>query len=327
MNSDLISVIVPTFNNAPWLPRCLDSILAQTHQNLEVIVVDDGSADDTPAILAEYTARDSRVKAIRKENGGVTSARLRGVSEAAGEWVGFVDGDDRIEPQMYARLLENAHTYETDISHCGHQMIYPDGTVDYYYNTGILRHQDNLTGLRDLLEEKIVEPGLCNKLYRRVLFDALEERMDLTVKNNEDLLMNYYLFEKARKSVFEDVCPYHYLIRQNSASRKKLNHNRIYDPIRVKEIILSACRPELQEDARRAMAETCLFTYAQLTREAGREYDADRKNVRRIIAEQMQYIHLLPRRNALLVRIVSTAPWIFHFVYTVYYVLLKKKPG
>lgn len=327
MNSDLISVIVPTFNNAPLLPRCLDSILAQTYQNLEVIVVDDGSTDDTPAVLAEYTARDGRVNIIRQKNGGVTSARLRGVTEAAGAWIGFVDGDDEIEPQMYQRLLENAHKYDVDISHCGHQMIYADGSVVYYYNTGILRRQDTLTGLRDLLEEKIVEPGLWNKLYKRELFDTLEDQMDQTIKINEDLLMNYYLFGKARKSVFEDVCPYHYLIRQGSASQQKLNRNRIYDPIRVKEIILSACVPELREDARRAMVETCLFAYAQLAREYGREYAEDRTNVRRLISEQKQYIHLLPRRSALLVRIISTAPWIFHFVYTVYYVLLKKKRG
>ena len=114
-----ISVIVPAYNNAPWLPNTLDSILAQTYKNLEVIVVDDGSSDDTPAVLRCYEEKDSRIRIIRKTNGGVTSARLLGVAESTGDWIGFVDGDDYIEPQMYARLMENAVTYRADISHCG----------------------------------------------------------------------------------------------------------------------------------------------------------------------------------------------------------------
>ena len=118
MNGKL-SVIVPAYNNALWLPRCLDSILSQTYSDLEVLVVDDGSKDNTPEVLREYEARDSRIRGIRKENGGVTSARLRGLAEATGDWIGFVDADDEIEPQMYGRLMENARKYHADISHCG----------------------------------------------------------------------------------------------------------------------------------------------------------------------------------------------------------------
>lgn len=320
-----ISVIVPTYNNAPWLPRCLDSILAQSYQNLEIIVVDDGSVDDTAAVLQEYTGKDSRIYPIRKTNGGVTSARLRGVAEATGDWIGFVDGDDTIEPQMYERLMENARNFDADISHCGHQMIYPDGKVQYYYNSGILKQQDHVTALRDLLEETLVEPGLCNKLYKRELFDGLEQRMDLTIKNYEDQLMNFYLFSGAKTSVFEDVCPYHYLIRQGSASRRRLNEHLIYDPIRVKQIILESCEEELKEDARRALTGTCLYIYAKLALELGEEYDVHREKVRQIILEQIPYLHLQTRRNALLVRMACHTPWLFQTVYRAYAFVLKKK--
>lgn len=194
MSGDLISVIVPAYNNAPWLPRCLDSLLAQTGVELEIIVVNDGSTDETEAVLDGYAAEHDRVRAVHKENGGVTSARLRGVREASGSWIGFVDGDDEIEPQMYFRLLTNAHTFDADISHCGHQIHFPDGRVEYVHNSGELRQQDKLTGLRDLLDGGAVESSLCTKLYRRALFSGLEEKIDLSVKNNEDFLMNYYLF-------------------------------------------------------------------------------------------------------------------------------------
>ena len=132
-----ISIIVPAYNIETYLARTLDSILAQTYPNIEVIVVNDGSKDGTGAVLDRFATQDPRIRAIHKENGGVTSARLRGLAEATGEWIGFVDGDDLIEPDMYARLLENALKYDADISHCGYRMVFPS-RVDYYYNTGKL---------------------------------------------------------------------------------------------------------------------------------------------------------------------------------------------
>ena len=104
---ETISIIIPAYNVQDCLGATLDSVLAQTYGSLEVIVVDDGSTDGTAKIIDAYAARDSRVKAVHKENGGVTSARLRGLSEATGAYIGFVDGDDLIEPQMYERLYEN----------------------------------------------------------------------------------------------------------------------------------------------------------------------------------------------------------------------------
>ena len=115
-----ISIIVPAYNIEAPLPRCLNSLLAQEYSNLEIIVVNDGSKDDTGAVMDAYAAKDSRIKAIHKENGGVTSARLRGVAEATGEWIGFCDGDDFVEPDMYARLMKNAADHNAQISHCGY---------------------------------------------------------------------------------------------------------------------------------------------------------------------------------------------------------------
>lgn len=318
MEKEKISVVVPAYNNAPWLPRCLDSLLGQTYDNMEILVVDDGSADDTYAIACDYAAHDSRVKAIRQENGGVTSARLAGIAQAAGDWIGFVDADDAVEPWMYAQLLENAHTYEADISHCGYQLIFPDGIVRLHRGSGELRPQTRSMGLADLLEGKIVEPGLCCKLFKRELFWRLEEKLDRSIKNNEDLLMNWFLFAQAEASVFEDVCPYRYIVRQNSASRQRLNESRIYDPIRVKQIILDHCPPELLEKARGERVRTCLIAYGLVSLEKGREYDADRKKLRRMLQEQRAFFPLMSKRNALLARMICAAPWLFRWVYRIY---------
>lgn len=241
----IISVIIPAYNIAPWIRRCLDSVLAQTHQNLEVIAVNDGSTDDTAAILDNYAAKDCRMKVIHKENGGVTSARLRGVAEATGQWIGFVDGDDYVEPDMYERLLKNALEADADISHCGYRMILPSGRVDHYYNTGNKVEQNCLQGLQDLLEGRFVEPGLWNKLYKKELFAQLEEKMDSRIRINEDLLMNYYLFAKADKAIFEDFCPYHYMVRNGSAASAPINEHKLMDPIRVTYQIMEQAPREL----------------------------------------------------------------------------------
>lgn len=324
MEGNKISVIVPAYNLAQYLPRCLDSILAQTHDDLEVIVVDDGSRDDTYNVMLDYSVKDSRVKAIHKENGGVTSARLRGVEEATGAWIGFVDGDDEIDPGMYARLLENAHAYDADISHCGYQRNFPDGKTEYHYNSGEIRQQDRLTGLRDLLEEKLVEPGLWNKLYKRDLFEQLHEKLDFSIRINEDILMNYHLFSKAEKSVHEDVCPYHYILRSGSASRSALNEYRIYDPVRVREWIAENCEPELKEDARQALLRTLLYVYALISVEKDRSFHVHAEAIREKLVSHADGFYLLTRRNKILAGLICYAPWAFSIAFNGYVKLVLK---
>lgn len=240
MSENLISVVVPVYNIENYISKTIDSILNQTYKNLEIIVVDDGSTDKSGEVIDSIAEKDSRVKIIHKQNGGVTSARIEGVKASTGEWIGFVDGDDYIEPNMYEVLLDNALKYDADISHCGYQMVFPS-RVDYYYNTDRLVQQDKLTGLIDLLDGSFVEPGLWNKLFHKNLFHSLlhEDIMDYSIKNNEDILMNYYLFKTARCSIYYDFCPYHYMLRDGSAATSKVNKNKLYDPIKVQKIILN----------------------------------------------------------------------------------------
>lgn len=233
-----ISIVVPVFNIEGYVERCLQSLLQQTYTNLEVLAIDDGSTDHSGEILDRLALADSRIKVIHKENGGVTSARMVGIRNATGEWIGFVDGDDETEPDMFEHLLRNAITYDADISHCGYQMVFPDGHVDYYHNTGLLAQQDKITALKELLSGSRIEPGLCNKLFRKILFQSLlhGEAVPLDIKINEDLLMNYLLFKEANQTVYEDFCPYHYILRKGSAATTKKRHH-ITDPLRVMERI------------------------------------------------------------------------------------------
>ena len=325
MLTEKITVVVPAYNTAPWLERSLDSLMAQTYENLEVVVVNDGSTDDTAAVLDAYAAKEPRVRVIHKENGGVTSARLRGVSEATGSWIGFMDGDDVIAPDMYARLMRNAKSHDADISHCGYQVLFLDGRINYVHNSGQLRIQDHLTGVRDLLDGGMIESSLCTKLYRRELFDGLQDFIDPAIRINEDYLMNYYLFSRSEQSVFEDFCPYTYILRQGSASYKVLHEHSIFDPIRVREMILEHCVPELKEDAKKAQLRNLLFSYAQLVMDMSRKFDGFRSRVRNRLKEEKEYYYLLSTRNKVLAHMICLAPWLFCVAYRAYVTLIQRE--
>ena len=121
--SDKISIIIPAYNIENYISATLDSVLAQSYKNIEVIVVNDGSTDKTGEIIDSYAEKDSRIKAIHKENGGVSSARIAGINASSGEWIGFVDGDDFVEQEMFEHLLKNALDNNADISHRRHYLI------------------------------------------------------------------------------------------------------------------------------------------------------------------------------------------------------------
>ena len=110
-----VSVIVPVYNIEQYLPRCLDSILSQTHRNLEILVVDDGSTDNSSYVIRQYAKKDKRIIPLFKKNTGVSDTRNKALDKATGDYIGFVDGDDYIEPDMFEILLDNALRYQADI--------------------------------------------------------------------------------------------------------------------------------------------------------------------------------------------------------------------
>ncbi len=325
----MISVIVPAFNVEKYIIPTLESILGQTYEELEVIVVNDGSSDGTAQVLEHFAAAHiHRLQVLHIPNSGVTNARLTGVRHARGEWIGFVDGDDIIEPDMYERLLSNALTHHADISHCGFQMNFPDGRVSYLHNTHCLRIQDTETGLVDLLEGTLVEPSLCNKIFRRGLFDSLLKgsEMPSDIKINEDLLMNFLLFRKAKQAVFEDVCPYHYLVRQGSATHRELTSNRIYDPIRVKEIILNSAEHELLPVARKALLTTCIAVYNSIVLDGQSIRSKDRNEVRRVIIEHGRWRKYLSKKQRILATLIQYAPIFYKPLYLFYAAHFMRNP-
>ena len=316
MNNKLISVIVPVYNLENYIERCLKSIQNQTYSNIEIIVVDDESIDDSWNVINRIAKEDNRIIPIHKENGGVSSARMLGLANANGEWIGFVDGDDEIEEDMYEVLINNAFECNADISHCGYKMIFNDGRITSFYDTKVKKIQDNTTGVIDLLEGDLIEPGLCNKLYKKSLFEDIE--LDTNIKINEDLLLNYYLFKNSQLSIFEDLTKYHYLIRDNSASRSKLSDYKIYDPIRVKEVILNDADDEYKSTAQKVFLRTLIYVYNSLIINEG-DFVNDKKKIRKMIFSNRCYCSLLNSKLKIMTNMIMLIPNFYKIIYKIYY--------
>lgn len=314
---NLISVIVPAYNIAPWLPRCLDSILAQTYKNLEVIVIDDGSTDETSQIIDEYAIKDSRIVAVHQKNAGLVSVREKGIELASGDWIGFVDGDDAIDPDMYERLLSNALKYHADISHCGVRFCFPDGREEQHYGTLKIKVQSNYDGLKDLLEGEFIEPGLWNKLYKSSLM--ADSCLDKTILNNEDLLRNFVLFGRAKKSVYEDFCGYQYYQREGSMSKDNSKILRIESHIiRARRLIVDHSTEDIYPFAMRTWLSSIVNAINTLTYSNEPEIKQYCQECREVLRKERSHLHYLIKRQQLAARLILFSPALHRMVYRIY---------
>lgn len=247
MEDVLLTVIVPVYNVAPWLSRCLDSILAQTYNNIEIIVIDDGSKDDSPRIVDYYAHKYRRIRVIHQENKGLVATRERGIREAKGSFIGFVDGDDEIIPEMYEKLIKNALLFNAQISQCGILCIHQNGHKQLFHGTKERTVFNRLDGLAALLRGEQMEPSLCNKIYRSSLLR--DSCLDPSIVNNEDMLRNAVLFNRAECSVLEDFCGYIYWRHSESMSCNKNSEEIVRNVLRARKAIVDYVPTEVKKIA------------------------------------------------------------------------------
>lgn len=322
----VISVIVPVYNLEAFIQHTLDSLFAQTHKELEVIAVDDGSTDGTPKILDDYAAKEPRLRVIHQANGGVSAARNAGLAVATGDYIGFCDGDDEVEPTMYERLLANLLKYDADISHCGMLTKGVDGKTRYFYNTGVLEVNSREEGLLEILKGEKVEPSLGNKLYKKELFQGFQ--FEPTIRINEDLLANVQLFQKAQRTVFEDVPLYHYMRRENSASKSSISEKHIFHPIKVREVILELCKTEEEIIQRQAIANylhTLISSYSLLCTNRVSDYHKYKKTFRGKLIEHRDWLGFLPFSSQAHALIIVHLPFLYMPILFIYRLLTRSK--
>lgn len=212
-----LSVIVPVYNKVRYLDACINSILGQTYKDLELILVDDGSSDGSSEKCDYYKTIDSRIIVIHKPNGGVSSARNAGIEIAGGKYIGFVDSDDTIEPQMYELLVRNLSDTGSDISVCGIKKTYKGKDTIPNNNSTIITYNRE-EGLHAAVTV-VFDMKADNKLFR----SELVKNIRFKGRFKEDFLFVIKAFFDARKSVFQDIPLYNYILRDDSVSVRKFS--------------------------------------------------------------------------------------------------------
>lgn len=213
----LLSVIVPVYNVEEYLVRCVDSILAQTYENLEVILVDDGSPDGSGAICDDFAAKDARVKVIHQENGGLSRARNAGLDAATGEYITFVDSDDWIEKDSYEHLLSLMERYQVKLV-CGGNMDVDGGTGEK--TLGVCPKKEELVTTEEFVGRMFlwqgVDSSVCDKIFHRSLLENFRFPVGQV---SEDVAITYKIVLGTDRAVFSEKPFYNYYHRTGSISR------------------------------------------------------------------------------------------------------------
>ncbi len=210
-----VSVIIPVYNCRAWIKRCLDSVLEQTYQNLEVLVIDDGSDDGSAEIIESFVRKDSRIQYFFQPNQGVASARNRGLLQATGSIVTFVDADDYIEIDMYERMLSAMKEQDADIVECSCRRVRPDGKILWNNNL----KEEMVVGKRQCVRHYLLQTNstnyVCNKIYRRKLFHNL---LFPNLKYSEDYYVNTMVHVRAKKKIILSGIFYNYVLYEGQAT-------------------------------------------------------------------------------------------------------------
>lgn len=224
-----VSVIVPVYNTEDWLHECLDSILGQDLEELEVILVDDGSTDGSGSICDEYAAREERVRVLHQGNRGVSAALKAGGAIARGDFLGFVGSDDWLEPGMYSQLCSIADKHHADVVTCGYVSFFADGHQQEHASSPIMAGVYDRIRLEAEVYPRMLcvgsyfefglAPSLATKIFARDVILPNLQSVDDRILKGEDAACTYPSLLDAKALVVTDSVFYHYRIRASSISR------------------------------------------------------------------------------------------------------------
>ena len=247
--SELISVIIPVYNVEEYLEKCIDSIINQTYKNLEIILVDDGSTDNSGKLCDLLAKKDSRIVVYHKENGGLSSARNFGIDKANGEFIGFIDSDDYIDNDMYETLHNLIKKDKSDVSMCGLYNIYANRKDSQVKE--VKKYLMNAEeAIQMVLDSKITSVTAVNKLYRKEIFNDL--RYDLG-KTSEDAFIIVRLLDKCNLISVTNERKYYYYHRANSITKKPFSEKSrdVLDAYNLNYSIVEEKYPKIISSAKR----------------------------------------------------------------------------
>lgn len=217
----LLSILIPVYNTQEYLPKCIDSVLAQSYGNTEIILVDDGSTDESGKICDRYAEKDERVVVIHKENGGLGSARVAGIKASKGEFITFVDSDDWIEPDMYENMMDALQKRpEADIIVGGYVTEKKGKTVPVF-EPGKSTAYTSADAMVEMFKSQHFNWSLCDKIYKKSIFDKTDLLDRWKPSYGEDTYANWTLFGNAEVVCYKPVYGYHYVTHDTSMMKNR----------------------------------------------------------------------------------------------------------
>lgn len=217
----LLTVIVPVYNVETYLDRCVLSITQQTYKKLEIILVDDGSTDQSPQMCDDWFWKDSRIKVIHKKNGGLSSARNVGLNAASGEVLSFIDSDDFIELDMYQTMMDAMKESGKDIASCGRIVDLWGKREKIEFALSQPRIYTRKEAIKEVLCLRELDVSACDKLYKKTLFFDIRYPEG---KISEDAAIIFQLLNKSNGLVHVGENFYHYIFRRSSISKAAYSH-------------------------------------------------------------------------------------------------------
>ena len=220
-----ISIIIPVYNTAPYLERCIDSVLKNDCIEKEIILVDDGSTDESAHICDDYSSRYPFIKTLHIENSGPASAKNRGLDIAKGKYVAMIDSDDEADSQMFVEMLGEAKKNDADIVRCNYKERLPDNSTRLFNYSHEIETLDNYEGLEHFLMKKKIFTQCWTKIYRRELLNEHAIRNIEGLKTDEDFIFNIMCFVHSQRTIVIDSPLYIYTIRDTSLSKDYFNRD------------------------------------------------------------------------------------------------------
>lgn len=286
MNESKISVIVPVYNVERYLERCLNSIINQTYQNLEIIVVDDGSKDHSGILADKIAQSDARIKVIHKRNGGLSDARNAGLDIATGAFIGFVDSDDYIEPVMYERLFEACKKSNAAIAICGRFQESEESGQRKEMFTCEKTIVSGKEAAKKLLLYDNCDSAAWDKLYSSELFEKMRYPYGVL---HEDLNFTIRLLFRCEKVAYIGAPLYHYMVRENSICKQPFTSRRfdLYNQASLCREYVNIICPELSKAADYFVFRNARGVLISAADSAKCE-KADRKKINKIVFSELR---------------------------------------
>lgn len=254
----IISIIIPVFKVAAYLDRCVNSIVNQSYENLEIILVDDGSPDNCAIMCDEWAEKDTRITVIHKPNGGLSDARNYGIRIVNGEYVSFIDSDDYVSDVFLEVLLSTALEHDSDIVECKCTNCYEDGELDEYNDDLTIYNYSSSEGLSALIAETAFHQHVWDKLYKRAVISDIFFEVG---KQHEDEFWTYQVFGRAERITKINRTMYFYLQRGSSIMGQGYNLRRL-DALEGKwnrQLYIEKNYPELAIQAKLDYFGSCMY--------------------------------------------------------------------